>query len=144
MEKTCRILSVCVLCLVCGLGVHASTGQAAPGTNGVVQQWSGRVAPRLALDPPRKNFITNARDFALLWRDWQIAGDVPTVNFDRHLILVTTGRSSVLQVRAIKLDETGDLTTVVVATPDMTADYAFVVTLAERKGVKTVNRQPIQ
>ena len=47
-----------------------------------------------------------------------------------------------LQVRAIQVDAKGDLKTVVVATPDMTADYAVVVTLAERKGVKTVYGQP--
>ena len=91
-----------------------------------------------------KGFITNARDLALFWRLWKGGGDVPSVDFDKHLILVNTARSSVLQVRAIQVDANGNLTTVVVATPDMTADYAVVVTLAERKGVRTVHGRPIE
>jgi hypothetical protein len=75
---------------------------------------------------------------------WQMAGDVPIVDFDRYLILVATARSTVFQVRAIQVDEKGDLKTVVVATPDMTADHAVVITLAERKGVKTVRGQSIE
>ena len=123
--------------------VNASAGQAVPGRNGVVQQWSGRVAQPLALEAPTKGFITNARDFATLWRVWRMTGEIPPVDFDRHVILVATARSSVLQVRAVQIDERGDLRTVVVATPDVTSDYAVVLTLAERKGVKTINRQPI-
>jgi hypothetical protein len=46
--------------------------------------------------------------------------------------------------QAVQIDAKGDLKTVVVATPDMTADYAVVVTLAERTGVKTVHGQPIE
>jgi hypothetical protein len=118
--------------------------QAVPGKNGVVQQWSGRVARRLALEAPRKGFITSAKDFTRLWRMWQPARDVPTVDFDKYLILVATGRSSVLQVRAVRVDDKGDLKTVVVATPDMTADDAFVMTLAERKGVRTIHGHPIE
>jgi len=130
--------------IVSSVGVNAAAGQAVPGRNGVVQQWSGRVAMRLGVEAPRKGFITNARDFALLWRAWQMAGDVPIVDFDRYLILVATARSTVFQVRAIQVDENGDLKTVVVATPDVTADYAVVITLAERKSVKTVRGQSIE
>jgi hypothetical protein len=145
MQRQWSILSACVLSFtICSVEMNASTDQAVPGENGVVLQWSGRVARRQALKAPRKGFIINAKDFAVLWRDWQIAGDVPPVNFDKYLILVGTARSSVFQVRAVQVDEQGNLKTVVVATPDMTADYAFVITLAERKGVKTVNRQPIE
>jgi len=144
MEKGGRLLSACVLSLMVGSEANASTAQAVPGKNGVVQQWSGRVAMRLGVEAPRKGFITNARDFALLWRAWQMAGDVPIVDFDRYLILVATARSTVFQVRAIQVDENGDLKTVVVATPDVTADYAVVITLAERKSVKTVRGQSIE
>ena len=136
MEMVCRVVSAGVLSLViCGVNVNASTGQTAPGNNGVVRQWSRRVAARFTLEAPGKGFITNAKDFALLWRVWQLAGDVPAVDFDKYLILVTTGRSSVLQVRAVQVDEKGDLKTVVVATSDLTSDYAVVITLAEREGV---------
>jgi len=42
------------------------------------------------------------------------------------------------------VDERGDLRTVVVATPDVTSDFAVVLRLAEREGVRTINRQPIE
>jgi hypothetical protein len=145
MKTAFRILRACVVSfIVCNVEVNASTGQAVPGKNGVVQQWSGRVAARLAPEVTRKRFITNAGDLALLWRTWQRTDVIPTVDFDKYLILVAAGRSSVLQVRAVQIDAKGDLKTVVVATPDMTSDYAVVVTLAERTGVKTVYGQPIE
>ena len=142
--RASRILCVCVLSVVVSMEVNPSTGQAVPGKNGVLQQWSGRVAQPLALEAPPKGFITNANDFAILWRLWRMAGEIPAVDFDKYLILVATARSSVFQVRAVQVDERGDLRTVVVATPDVTSDYAVVLTLAERKGVKTINRQPIE
>jgi hypothetical protein len=145
MKAARRVLSACVISFtVCNVDLNASTRQAVPGKNGVVQQWSGRVASLLVPEMTRKGFITNARDFALLWRTWQRAGDVPTVDFDRYLVLVATAQSSVFQVRAIQIDAKGDLKTVVVATPDRTADHAVVVTQVERRGVKTVNGQPIE
>jgi hypothetical protein len=141
--RASRTLCLCVLSFVVSMEVNASTGQTVPGKNGVLQQWSGRVAQSLALEAP-KRFITNAKDFAILWRVWRMAGEIPPVDFNKYLILVATARSSVLQVRAVQVDERGDLRMVVVATPDVTSDYAVVLTLAERKGVKTINRQPIE
>ena len=43
-----------------------------------------------------------------------------------------------------QVDEKGDPKTVVVATPDMTADYAIVITLTGRKSVKTIRGQSIE
>ena len=56
----------------------------------------------LALEAPPKGFITNAKDFAILWRVSRMAGAIPPVDFDKYLILVVTTRSSVLQVRAVR------------------------------------------
>ena len=145
MNTASRALSACVLSfMVCSVEMVASPRQAVPGKNGVVQQWSGRVATLPAPEVTGKGFVTNAKDLALFWRLWKGVSDIPSVDFDKHLIVVTTARSSVLQVRAILVDAKGDLTTVVVATPDMTSDYAVVVTLAERKGVRTVHGRPIE
>ena len=141
--RASRTLCLYVLSFVVSMEVNASTGQAVPGKNGVLQQWSGRVAQSLALEAP-KGFITNAKDFAILWRVWRMAGEIPPVDFNKYLILVATARSSVLQVRAVQVDERGDLRMVVVATPDVTSDYAVLLTLAGRKGVKAINRQPIE
>ena len=130
--------------LACSAEALASAAQDIAAQNGIVQQWSGRVARVLALEAPIKGFITNPADLARLWQTWQIAGDVPSVDFGKYFFLVATSRSSVFKVRAIQVDEKGDLKTVVVATPDMTRDYAIVITQVERAGVKTVHGQAVQ
>jgi len=127
-----------------GAAVFASTAQDAAVQNGIVQQWSGRVARPLALEAPIKGFITNAAEFSRLWQVFQIKGDVPDIDFGKYLVLVATARSSIFKVRAIQVDEKGDLKTVVIATPDITRDYAIVITQVERSGVKTVHGQSIE
>jgi hypothetical protein len=39
----------------------------------------------------------------------------------------------------VAVDAAGDLKAVIVATPDMTADYAFIIAVVDRAGVKSVH-----
>lgn len=145
MARASRALVVCALALAIGAAnLHASVPQDPAVQNGVVRQWSVRVARALALEAPIKGFITNPAELARLWQAWQIAGDAPAVDFNKYFILVSTARSSVFKVRAIQVDEKGDLKTVVIATPDITRDYAIVITQVERAGVKTVHGQAVE
>ncbi|MEO8679760.1 MAG: hypothetical protein ABI665_11980 [Vicinamibacterales bacterium] len=138
-----RSLLSCVALAICFGQVSVRAGQDAAAQNGIVQQWSVRVARPLALEAPIKGFVTNEADFSHLWQVCQIKGDAPTIDFGQYLILVATSRSSVFKVRAIQVDDTGDLKTVVIATPDFARDYAFVITQVERAGVKSVHGQAI-
>jgi hypothetical protein len=145
MARAPRALVVCALALaICSANPKATAPQDTAVQNGIVQQWSVRVARPLALEAPIKGFITNPAELARLWQAWQIKGDVPSVDFSKYFILVATARSSVFKVRAIQVDEKGDLKTVVIATPDITRDYAIVITQVERAGVKTVHGQAVE
>jgi len=142
VARATRVLIPCLLVLaVCGASV---TAQSVAAQNGIVQQWAGRVARPLALEAPIKGFITTQAELARLWQVWQIQGEVPTVDFTKYFFLVATSRSSVFKVRAVQVDEKGDLKTVVVATPDFARDYAIVITQVERAGVKTVHGQTVE
>jgi hypothetical protein len=112
--------------------------------NGIVQQWFGRIPRPLSGFTPAKGYLTNARDLAALWQNWGLKADVPVIDFDKHIVIVSTSRSSTFQVAAIQVDATGDMKTVIMASPDMRGDVAFVITVAERKGAKTFHGAPIQ
>lgn len=142
--RTARFLAVAVGMTVASASAFQDAAIQNGPQNGIVQQWAGRVARPIALEAPVKGFITNAAEFARLWQVCQIKGDPPAVDFDKYLILVATSRSSVFQVRAIQVDDKGDLKTIVVATPDFARDYAIVITKAERAGVKTVHGQAVE
>ena len=137
-----RLLQFVAVILVL-VGVALSAHQDAAVQNGIVQQWAGRVARPVAIEAPIKGFVTNQADFAHLWQACRITGDPPAIDFGRYLILVATSRSSVFKVRAIQVDTTGDLKTVVIATPDLARDYAIVITQVERQGVRSVHGQAI-
>ena len=137
-----RLLQFVAVILVL-VGVALSAHQDAAVQNGIVQQWAGRVARPVAIEAPIKGFVTNQADFARLWQACRITGEPPAIDFGRYLILVATSRSSVFKVRAIQVDTTGDLKTVVIATPDFARDYAIVITQVERQGVRSVHGQAI-
>ena len=138
--RVARVLALAVVVFGASLSAH----QDAAVSNGILQQWAGRVARPVAIEAPIKGFVTNQGDFAHLWQACRITGDPPAIDFGKYLILVATSRSSVFKVRAIQVDAAGDLKTVVIATPDFARDYAIVITQVERAGVKTVHGQMIQ
>lgn len=111
--------------------------------NGIVQQWAGRIPRPLFRFMPPKGYVTNARDLAALWQNWGLKAEVPVVDFEKYIVIVSTSRSSLFQVAAIQIDANGDMKTVVMASPDMRGDVAFVITVAERKGAKTFQGTPI-
>ena len=142
--RATRLLLPLLVVFLFAVGGVSVEGQGAAPQNGILQQWAGRVARPLALEAPIKGFITTQAELARLWQLWQIQGDVPAVDFTKYFVLVATSRSSVFKVRAVQVDEKGDLKTVVVATPDFARDYAIVITQVERAGVKTVHGQSVE
>ena len=116
----------------------------APVQNGVVQQWSGRIGRSLAVLAPPKGYVSNDRDLAALWQGWSIKGDMPTIDFTKMVVVVNTSRSSVFKVMAIQVDASGEMKTVLIATPDIRSDVGYVITVTERRGAKTLHGIPIE
>ena len=119
--------------------------QTAPAVqNGIIQQWSGRIGRSLQLQAPTKGYITNSGELAALWQAWAIKGDMPTIDFTKMIVVVNTSRSSVFKVASIQVDDAGEMKTVLIATPDFRPDFAYVITLTERRGAKTLHGIPIE
>lgn len=122
-----------------------SVMQAAPAAqNGIVQQWAGRIPRALQIQAPTKGYISNSQELAALWQAWPMRADMPVVDFEKFIVIVNTSRSSVFKVQAIQVDANGDMKTVLIASPDFRPDFAFVVTLTERKGARTLHGIPIE
>jgi hypothetical protein len=102
-----------------------------------VKEWKGSVEDeKLAKDAP--NCITNAKDFAKLWKAWKIKGKAPKVNFQKELVIVTTGSGSKLNLSA-NLDDKGNLQVLGFGTRDLVPGFRYVIASVPRKGIKTVN-----
>ena len=114
---------------------------AAPRT--VLERWAGRVDAVTLAASPATPYVRTADDLAQLWKAWRLKAELPEIDFSQRLVLTYTGRSSVLQLRAVAVDAAGDLKPVLVATPDMTADYAFIIAVIDRAGVKSIQGVPI-
>ena len=118
--------------------------QAPPPQNGIIQQWSGRITRSAAVLAPAKGYISNAGELSALWQAWAIKADMPAVDFQKLLVVVNTSRSSVFKVVQIQVDEAGEMKTVLIATPDIRPDVAYVITVTERRGAKTLHGIPIE
>jgi hypothetical protein len=103
----------------------------------LIQEWSGSVAD--------ESLITNASpvivsDLKLkqLWQAWSLTNAIPTVDFTRQLVVVTTSRGSRLRLMP-SLDEHGDLHLVGLGTRDLRPGFRYVIATISRDGVKTAN-----
>jgi hypothetical protein len=101
------------------------------------REWSGSVADE-TLERAAPAYIVNTRALVNLWREWNIAGPVPSVDFSRELIVLTTTRGSQLRL-ILSVDENGNLEVGGLATRDLRPGFRYVIATVSRVGIKTVN-----
>jgi len=102
------------------------------------KEWSGSVADE-SLGEGTPDFIASAEDLAGLWKKWGIADELPTVDFSKELVVLTTTRGSRLRLIATLDDATGNLEVGGLATRDLRPGFRYVIATVSRDGVKTVN-----
>ena len=107
----------------------------------VIQEWSGAVAD--------ESLLTNASpvivsDLALkkIWQAWSLTNAIPTVDFTKQLVVITTSRGSLLRLIP-SLDAQGDLHLVGLGTRDLRPGFRYVIATVSRDGVKTANGQAL-
>lgn len=100
--------------------------------------WDGRIESALARYAPTSGYVTNAEEFATLWKKWK--GDTPTpkIDFSKYIVLVAAAQSSRLQIIP-EIKPTGDLIIKTIATADLTSDHGYVIRLVEVTDVKTIH-----
>lgn len=103
----------------------------------VIQEWSGSLAD--------ESLVTNAAPVIVsepalkkLWQAWSLTNAMPTVNFNKQLVVVTTSRGSLLRLMP-SLDAQGDLRLVGMGTRDLRPGFRYVIATVSREGVKTAN-----
>ncbi len=125
---------------VIALAVVALRAPAAPADKQPVQptkEWSGSVEDE-ALLSEAPGLLTSAHGLKKLWKDWQIAGQLPEVDFSKEVVVIVTTQGSKLRL-APSLDEKGNLQVVGLATRDLRPGFRYVMATIRRQGVKTVN-----
>src|SRR5262249_32065108 len=87
---------------------------------------------------PKDGLITNAKEFAKLWKAWRKDEKTPEINFEKEFVLVTLAigpnRSSI----SATLDD-GKLTVRAVQTLKAGPGFGYSIATFNRKGIKTVN-----
>jgi hypothetical protein len=104
------------------------------------QQWSGSVADD-ALRKGTPEFITTAAGLEKLWKQWKLPGKVPSVDFDKELLLIVTTSGSKISLSAV-LDN-GNLEPRGLATRDFGPGFRYVIGSVGKEGVKTVGRKAL-
>ncbi|MCC7325988.1 MAG: hypothetical protein IT521_04195 [Burkholderiales bacterium] len=126
--------------LTAAIALHHGSVQAKPSQLKPLESWSGRVP--LGVPPPLQSSLANQEDFRRVWAQCQVKGTVPTIDFDRRLVLVAVRRGSVVRFQRLTLDS-GNLRTGVVETPDMPPYMTCTIVLVDRAGTTKVNGAPI-
>jgi hypothetical protein len=108
----------------------------------LIKEWKGSVADGdLAKGAPE--YVTNAKDFGELWKNWKLEGKAPTVDFKKEIVIVSTTVGSRLNLSA-KLDDKGNLEVVGLATSDFGEGFRYVMATVSREGVKSINGKEIK
>ena len=122
------VLAVLALALAC------SPADLAAGEVQIVQEWRCAIS---ASSPPLPNFAAHEETLARVWDQLKIQEKRPRTDFRKHLYLFAAVQSSVVMMKP-KVDENGNLTRNIVATPDAPGHQSFVVALIPRTGIRTV------
>src|SRR5262245_61682215 len=105
------------------------------------KKWMGRIT-RMQDKNGIHGPIFNKNDLEKVWKEWEVKGDVPKVDFSREFLVAITASGSGHGFMA-QLNEESELTTIFIATDDFTFDMGYTIALFKREGVKTVNGRPL-
>jgi hypothetical protein len=105
------------------------------------QQWSGSVEDE-ALQKTAPEVITDAKEFASLWKSWKIEGKAPEIDFAKEIVIATTSRGSKLNLSA-RLDDNGNLEILGFGTRDLRSGFRYVLGTVSREGIKSVNKKAL-
>jgi hypothetical protein len=124
-----------------GFAQLANAGPAAAKAAAVkpLTTWTGRVP--LGVQPPLVSSLATPQALRQVWALCQVKGDVPQVDFRRHLVVLAARRSSAVRFRGLALDD-GNLKTDVVVAPDMPNYTTCALALVPREGIARVNGAP--
>lgn len=93
---------------------------------------------------PKSGFITNANNFAKLWKAWRPEEAVPEVDFTSDLVIVGIASGPNLVMFDPKLHEDGNVKFVVASTRMAGPGFGYRLVKISRDGVKKINGKSIE
>lgn len=106
-----------------------------------LSQWTGSVENE-QLEKIAPQFVTNAESLGILWKAWQVEGEVPEVDFVSSVVIVSTTRGSKLNA-SFQLAGNGNLKVLELGTRDLRPGFRYVLSQVSNEYVRTVNNQPL-
>jgi hypothetical protein len=135
-----------LLCLVCMsvllvVALPAGKVRAAGEEVKLVKKWKGSVAD-VALQMETPECITSEKALEKLWKTWKIEEKLPKVDFKKNIVVVVTGRGSLLNLMA-RLADDGNLEVIGMNTLDFADGFRYVIATVSLEGIKTVNKKEL-
>jgi hypothetical protein len=127
------ILGLFVLALIASPAM-----QAEKKTVKTIKEWSGSLEDT-ALMKEAAASITSVKELEKLWETWKISDPMPTVDFAKEIVVVSTTQGSRLRLALVLDDGSGNLMVGGVGTRDLRPGFRYVIGTVSREGVKTVN-----
>ncbi len=104
------------------------------------QTWCGHVRKELRSAAPKRGYITNNADWLKLWKLYRSDENVPSVNFDREIILVyvhiDNNDVNMNPMLNVKRDLSNNVSFTERGGADSPCNYIFVS--IDRQGIKTI------
>jgi hypothetical protein len=105
----------------------------------LAQEWRGSVADRnKEKETPKAGFILDQKSFDELWRSWNVGKAVPTIDFNKNIVLVVIGHGSKVSV-VPSLDDKGNLKWIIVGTRGDNPGFRYHMAVVNKEGVKAIN-----
>lgn len=139
-------LTMIIFCIGCAENPQAGISDPQIGPVQIEQNWSGEIKIELRKEAPSNNFISTSKEWEKLWKSYRGEEEIPTINFQSHLILVAVNSDPNQIAISPELEESGNLklsftTTLMGFTNPKTCKYQFVK--IKRDGIKSVQGVPI-
>jgi hypothetical protein len=132
------LVSAAVVMLMAAGAVHGKDLKA-------VKEWTGQVADaKLEKEWPNASPITNKDDFAKVWKAWAGDKEVPEVDFEKELVLVSTNKVGQISGLILSDQKGGSYVSTGSIDAKRTRGFYYAFTVFKREGVKVINGKPVK
>lgn len=138
--KYLAILALGTLFCWAARGEEPAVARSKPQPVPILQNWHGKLADAvLRKAEPADHVVADPQAWSTLWRAWRGQENVPTVDFQKQLILVFTADGPNTVGCTPAQDGQGNLQANAMSTLMAGPGFGYVMLSVSREGVKTVN-----
>jgi hypothetical protein len=110
-----------------------------------VKEWTGQVEDaKLEKEWPNASPITNKDDFAKVWKSWRGKEEVPDIDFDKEVVLVSTNKKGQISDLLLVDQKGGNFVSTGTIDAKPVKGFTYALTVFKRAGIKTINGKPVK